>query len=48
MVEGATMIATKLVMDSVESCTTHFVLKKSQNGRIFERPNGDERPNILL
>ncbi|MGI6150134.1 MAG: Lrp/AsnC family transcriptional regulator [Limnochordia bacterium] len=56
MVEGATIkdiarfVATKLaVMDSVESCTTHFVLKKfKQNGRIFERQNGDERPNILL
>lgn len=56
LVEGATIkdiarfVSTKLaVMDTVVSCTTHFVLKKfKQNGRIYERQNGDERPNILL
>ena len=43
-------VAKKLaVMDSVVSCTTYFVLKKyKQNGRLFEQPETDERPNILL
>ncbi|HHT73633.1 MAG TPA: Lrp/AsnC family transcriptional regulator [Firmicutes bacterium] len=56
LVEGATIqdiarfVSTKLaVMDSVVSCTTHFVLKKfKQNGRLFGRNHSDERPNILL
>jgi DNA-binding Lrp family transcriptional regulator len=56
LVQGQTMqhianfVAKKLaVMESVVSCTTYFVLKKyKQNGRLFEQPETDERPNILL
>lgn len=46
----ATFVSDKLaVMDSVESCKTHFILKKyKQNGFLFEGNEADERPAILL
>ncbi|NLJ75212.1 MAG: Lrp/AsnC family transcriptional regulator [Firmicutes bacterium] len=56
IVEGKTIkdiaafVSDKLaVMDSVESCKTHFILKKyKQNGFLFEGNEADERPAILL
>ena len=48
--EIASFVSDKLaVMDSVESCKTHFILKKyKQNGFLFEGNQADERPAILL